>query len=293
VLTNSRRLILAAAACLAVSGCNLVLKQASGNLPIEVLAKTAAAQTLSAGGGNALLTVNAQDTPESAAPTDTLTLMPPSLTPTATLTPTNEKVTVTVSRNTNCRTGPDKFFDLVGTMNVGETAEAVGRNAQKTYWVIKLPSNTDKTCWLWYEWATVNGNGDSLPIIASPPTPTWSPKPDFTFSYLGLTTCGSQQIIRLQVVNTGNVPWESHMVHVVDTVTSGDTSIASDVFSDYSGCTALAPILPSIGPGETGYSIGIAPACSSGHNLEVTLHLYTQNSGGGTHMSGNFNFAMP
>jgi hypothetical protein len=27
--------------------------------------------------------------------------------------------------------------------------------------------------------------------------------------------------------------------------------------------------------------------------LEVTLHLYTQNSGGGTHMSGNFNFAMP
>jgi hypothetical protein len=279
--------VVPATAFLALSGCNLVLnKGAAGGQNIEALAQTALQQTTEAYKPNI---------PPLAAITATGTsTVPPTLTntPSITLTPTHEKVFITVSKNTNCRTGPEKQFDLVGIMKVGETAEAIGRNDVKTYYVIKLPSNTAKTCWLWYEWATVTGNADALPIIASPPTPTWSPKPDFTFTYLGLTTCPTPKIIRLQVVNTGNVPWESFKVLTTDTVLNSDTIITSGVFKDYNGCSAMAGV-PALGPGETGYAIGVVSSSSSGHNIAVKLTLYTEDGCSGTHMTGDFSFTMP
>lgn len=289
---NPFGLIFTAGIILAATGCNLVLRQGlTGDQTIAALADAALQQTA------VEKTLNAPKKSEAAPlPTATATLQPtPTYTPSITLTSTREKVTVTVSKNTNCRTGPDKFFDLVGIMKVGETAEAIGRNKEKTYWVINLPSKPGETCWLWYEWATLTGNGDALPIIESPPTPTWSPKPDFSFSYVGLATCVAPKIIRLQIVNTGNMPWESFRVHTMDTVTSAEMNFSSDQFMDASDPTCLGVAhIQAIGPGETAYAIGLVmdPA-THGHNISVDLHLYTQNLGTGTHMSGNFNFTMP
>jgi hypothetical protein len=274
---------------LAATGCNLQLMNGpAGDLPIEALAQTALQQTSVSKTQTA-----AMDAIAVPPPTASATLQPTlTFTPSITLTPTLEKFTVTVSQNTNCRTGPDKIFDLVGIMKVGETAEAIGRNEPKTYWVIRLPANTAKTCWLWYEWATVTGNGDALPIIQSPPTPTWSPKPDFTFNYVGLTPCGGNRFIRLQVTNTGNVPWESFRVKTEDTVTSTSTVFTSNVFLDYSGCTPIAGP-HSLSPGETNFAVGMIPGVFSGHNVEVSLTLYTGNSSSGTNMTGNFNMTIP
>ncbi len=286
---NRNSILLAAGLVFAATGCNLVLNRGvAENGTIEALAATALYQTAAVKSQSAAL--KSLDAP---LPTGTATTQPtPTFTPTITLTPTLEKATVTVSKNTNCRQGPDKFFDLVGIMKVGETAEAIGRNDVKTYWVIHLPSNTAKTCWLWYEWATLTGNGDALPVVESPPTPTWSPKPDFTFYYAGLTPCGGNQILRLQVTNTGNVPWESFRIRIEDTVTTASTNTGFNDFKDYSGCAA-GPGTGSIAPGETNYAVGLVPPGSSGHNIEITLSLYTANSGGGTVMTGNFNMTMP
>ncbi len=281
--------ILAGFMFLSATGCNLVFNRGgAGNGTIEALAATALYQTAAVKSQSAAL-----DTRDAPPPTATATIQPTSTsTPTITLTPTLEKVTVTVSKNTNCRQGPEKQFDLVGIMKTGETAEAIGRNAQKTYWVIRLPSNTAKTCWLWYEWATLTGNGDALLIVESPPTPTWSPRPDFTFNYLGLTPCGGNYRIRLQVTNTGNVPWESFRSRSEDTVTAVTTMAASNVFLDYNGCAVLAGP-EALAPGDTNYAVSIAPAGSSGHNITVNLTLYTENNGGGTSMTGNFNMTIP
>src|SRR5512132_2711076 len=49
-------------------------------------------------------------------PTATFTLTP---TPTITLTPTSAVPTVSVSENTNCRTGPGVVYDLVGALLIG------------------------------------------------------------------------------------------------------------------------------------------------------------------------------
>jgi hypothetical protein len=280
-------IILAAAAVLSATGCNLQLRGASG------VGSTADAPTANALGVTAANAQPAAEGEVATPPTATATLQPtPTFTPSITLTPTLEKVTITVSRNTNCRSGSEKQFDLMGVMKVGETAEAIGRNAEKTYWVIRLPSDTAKTCWLWWEWATLTGNGDALPIIKSPPTPTWSPKPNFTFQYLGLTACPPHSIVRLQITNTGNIAWESFIVQVKDTVIPDETSTGLNNFVDYSGCSPLNSV-PAIGPGETSYAVGVLPSTFSGHNVEVTLHLYTQDNQAGTHMSGNFNMTAP
>jgi len=116
--------------------------------------------------------------PENPIPTLTATLSPTvtlsptlTLTPTITLTATLEVPMVSVSVNTNCRTGPDKIYDNIGALMVGEQAEVVGQTTGGNYWIIKNP-DANGTCWLWGQYATVAGNTSNLQEYAVPPTPT-------------------------------------------------------------------------------------------------------------------------
>jgi uncharacterized protein YraI len=95
----------------------------------------------------------------------------PEATATITLTPTPGVPTASVSVNTNCRTGPSVQFDLIGALNVGQTAEVVGKYQNGAYWIIKTPGSSGN-CWLWGNYATVSGNTSNLPEYPSPPTPT-------------------------------------------------------------------------------------------------------------------------
>lgn len=123
------------------------------------------------------LTVTAQlqllDTATPGFPTETAT---PEFTSTPELTSTPSVPTVSVSVNTNCRTGPSTQYDLVGGLNVGQTAEVVGKNsAVANYWVVRLSGGA--VCWLWGQHATVSGNTANLPEYPVPPTPTPSLTP--------------------------------------------------------------------------------------------------------------------
>ncbi|HRQ23739.1 MAG TPA: hypothetical protein PLF42_09970 [Anaerolineales bacterium] len=109
-------------------------------------------------------------------PQDTAT---PEFTSTPEFTPTPSVPTVSVSVNTNCRTGPSIQYDLVGGLNVGQTAEVVGKNsAVANYWVVRLSGGT--VCWLWGQHATVSGNTANLPEYPVPPTPTPTLTPTLT-----------------------------------------------------------------------------------------------------------------
>jgi uncharacterized protein YgiM (DUF1202 family) len=101
-------------------------------------------------------------------PTETLT---PEATATITLTPTPEVPMASVSVNTNCRSGPSTQFDLIGALNVGQTAEVVGKYQNGAYWIIKNPGSSGN-CWLWGNYASVTGNTSNLPEYPSPATPT-------------------------------------------------------------------------------------------------------------------------
>jgi hypothetical protein len=101
---------------------------------------------------------------------------PPTATPTITLTSSPSVPMVTVSLDTNCRTGPNKDYDYLGALLIGETAEVVGKNTATNYWIIKNPDGAG-TCWLWGQYATVSGNTSGLQEYAIPATPTPSPTP--------------------------------------------------------------------------------------------------------------------
>ncbi|MDX9991794.1 MAG: SH3 domain-containing protein [Anaerolineales bacterium] len=116
-------------------------------------------------------------------PTETFT---PEASPTITLTPTPEVPMASVSVNTNCRSGPGTQFDLIGALNVGQTAEVVGRYQNGAYWIIKNPGSSGN-CWLWGNYASVSGNTSSLPEYPSPATPTPYPPPAPTDFEIAIT----------------------------------------------------------------------------------------------------------
>jgi hypothetical protein len=86
--------------------------------------------------------------------------------------------TVSVSKDTNCRTGPGQPHPSVGGLAVGETAEVVGVSPGGDFWIIKNPDNIGTTCWLWKQYATVTGDTSGLPVIQPPPTPYIVVSPD-------------------------------------------------------------------------------------------------------------------
>lgn len=103
------------------------------------------------------------------------------LTPTITFTLPPSVPTVSVSVDTNCRTGPGVVYERLTGLFVGERAEVIGKYTSVTpnYWIIKKGS---VTCWLWGQYATVEGNTSNLPEMVPPPspTPTFTPTPTVT-----------------------------------------------------------------------------------------------------------------
>ncbi len=76
-------------------------------------------------------------------------------------------VEVTVSSDTNCRTGPSTDFDVVLTMHPGTTATVIGKNTQTNYWIISNAAGGN--CWLWGQYAQVTGDTSSVPDYPSAP----------------------------------------------------------------------------------------------------------------------------
>ncbi|MBK6793686.1 MAG: hypothetical protein IPG80_14410 [Anaerolineales bacterium] len=92
-------------------------------------------------------------------------ILAPTTDPAAT---TSSAVTITVSQNTNCRSGPSQAFDEVGALGPGQVAEVIGKDTIDNYWVIKLPDASGKTCWLWGQYATVTGDASKVADAATP-----------------------------------------------------------------------------------------------------------------------------
>lgn len=145
------------------------------------------------------------------------------LTPTIILSATSSQTTVSVSVDTNCRSGPDVKYEYLGGILVGEVAEVVGKSSSGYHLVIKNPDRQG-VCWISKQYATVNGSLDLVPVMTPPPPPpTDTPTPtitptitltptitvetvDFTVSFDNAHACGGDTVLAILVKNTGNVP---------------------------------------------------------------------------------------
>jgi hypothetical protein len=135
-------LLLAMAACQAPETPLIVTTQPPSELTLTALIQTLTAQP-------------------SAVLTET-----PTVPPTATYTPSPLVTMVSVSSVTNCRTGPSRYYKLVWKAEAGTTLEVVGKHESTNYWIVKLADGRE--CWLWGEYASVEGDLGSLPEYSPP-----------------------------------------------------------------------------------------------------------------------------
>jgi len=247
----------------------------------QIVASTQAAETVIANNVAASLTAMPTNTPQF-----TFT---PSLTPTLTFTLTPAIPMVSVSVNTNCRTGPGEPYAILGVFMVGQTAEVLGRGSLNDTWIIKL-TPTGPTCWLTNMYATVTGNTAALPIVNPPPTPT--PAGSFTVAYASTQTCSSGYGIKFQITNNGSQSWESNQVTATDANASATKTASYDTFPNYksSDCTLLDSSL-NLDPGETGTtSVFGFPGLPTGHHFTATIKVCSQNGLAGVCLEKTISF---
>jgi uncharacterized protein YgiM (DUF1202 family) len=284
-------LIFASICLIPILACNLSAPAAVGGTNPDPAAATAAIQTqvaLLVASTSAAQTAlaNALAGTQTALPTNTPEFTStPSYTPTETLTPTPtftltpSTPLVTVSMNTNCRTGPGDPYDLVGVLAVGKTAEVIGQSGDGGFWIIRLPDNPAKTCWLWNQYATVSGNWQALPVLVPPPSPT--PAPGFNASYVEMVSCMGEFAFTFKISNTGSVTWESIRVVEKDTVTTTVNTHTRDSFKRYSGCTSSGEDL-NLEPGEIGYATTVLPGQfaynPTGHAMKAAITLCSKDA---------------
>jgi len=163
-------------------------------LAVDHHIQTVVAETLAASGGGEVSSPGTME--PGLAPTETTT---PTITLTATqtLTPTPDKPMVSVSVDTNCRTGPGKQYDLIGALLVGEKADVVGESTEGGYWIIKNPDRAGE-CWLWGYYASVTGRTEGLVRYTPPPTPT----PTYEWTGTWTTSFGVPSMMHETIVFT-------------------------------------------------------------------------------------------
>ena len=255
----------------------------------QIVAGTLAAQTMDAINSQAGLTAIAVTTPQSGStPAQPATLQPATLTPN--FTPTVPMVSVSV--NTNCRSGPGVPFSILGVLNVGQSAQVVGQNTLNGYWIVNLsPQNV--TCWLWNQYASVTGNTSGLPLVTPPASPT--PAGSFTVAYSSTQTCsGGTYGLKFVINNNGHQSWESEQVKATD-VTAGVTeTVAYDTFPNYySADCSLINSIQNLAQGESGTtSVFGFPLNPAGHTFKVNIEVCSKNGLGGICLDQTLNFKL-
>jgi hypothetical protein len=299
--------VFASVLLLLVSACNLPGGLAQGDGTSQdptaaiqtqvaaIIASTEAAQTELANAVASTLTMMATNTPEftftpSLTPTQTFTPTQ-TLTPTPTLTLTPSVPMVSVSRNINCRSGPGESYAILGILNVGETAEVLGRNASGDTWIIKLPSNPAITCWLWGAYASVTGSTAALPISTPPPTPT--PPVTFSVVFTNTITCAPDYAFHFEITNNGSLTWQSIRLTITDNTTAAVFVHTLDNFKAYNDC-ALELNQQDLTPGETGPVTNVNPGQlgynPTGHSITAVFRLCSENGLAGTCLEKTLSF---
>jgi hypothetical protein len=112
-------------------------------------------------------------------PTDTATVPAPTAAPTITPTVAVETATVTADDTVNVRSGPGTGYAILGQLTTGQTVEAIGRNADSSWWQIvgEYGGNTENRAWVFGQLVTPNAAAAGLPVVDVAPPPTAPPQP--------------------------------------------------------------------------------------------------------------------
>lgn len=207
-------------------------------------------------------------------------------TPAPTETVEYQSVSVTLSNDTNCRTGPSINYKLISVAQSGQKYDVVGRYPNGPYVVIELPSA--QQCWLWLEHATIVGDVGDLPAFTPPPEPVVEPpepSTPFVLSHHGYNECGEDIYLGVVYVeNNSDIPFRSAYVDLIHLRSGGGTHgmfnqqdnapFLDNAFVCPSGdWDYLVPGASQVDPGGSAYISLLANQRSSayGENVQATV----------------------
>ena len=263
ILVTVVMLLFAALAC--------VLPGTTAPTPVDPNAfNTSVAQTIIARQTEAALKNPPTATFTSTPNTPTLTLTP-LVSPTSDYTATPSTPMISVSEDTNCRTGPGRLYERVGILLVGETAEIVGLEPRGEYWLIRNPDSGPEFCWVWGEYATVTGNTFTLLIHTAPPPP----EANFTIAFDKLGTC-SIWWADFKVTNKSDALFTSitFILRDLDTVTEARSD--SNDFVHNQACGAPIKTDALVGGAVLTVSSPAFAYNPTGHNLHAKITICTE-----------------
>lgn len=278
IRTHHKLWTLALAFVYTTSACNLqgTPKQSPQvNVLQEMELKTQEAQTAVAGRPTATVEpATPSKTPE---PFPTITL-----TPTITPTPTETPPMISVTANTNCRSGPGTSYPIQGVLLVGESAEIVARSSIEDYRYVLLPQAPGEPCWISGAYSNTVGDTSLLPEFTPMPTP--SPPVGFDLYLKGFEACGSITYVVFSVKNAGIEILKSANIGIVDFNTGAQ--LYGPAFQRFPFAQVVRPVCPPdhgniLLPGTIQYiHVPISPV-SHGNNGIGTIMLCTADWLGG------------
>lgn len=179
-----------------------------------------------------------------------------SLIPSPTAVPTSiptQAAQISVSENTNCRSGPGDKFPFEGVLRVGEVADVIGRSTVLDYWYVTNAQLPEEGCWLWGEFAQVEGDFETVPVYTPVPSPT--PQVGFEVYVKSFKDCGYTQYVVFAVKNAGAQRLWSGYVEVQDLGNRGTLYNATE---RHPFAVSVEPACPpdhgnELWPGETRY----------------------------------------
>ena len=241
---------------LALQACNLKLVDAGDpaapGYELTVTANAALIETAMASGQ---LPPDAQNLPATEDPA----LLPTEevVIPAEVLPPVSGDVTVTVSVATNCRVGPGTAFKSIYGMPVGQVAKVIAKNSYSGYWIIEIPGQNGQTCWLWGQYATINGDTSALKEVVTPtsPAPTITITPTLTKTITPTVTPTNT----VQVVTKPNAP-------VITSSSVVCTNLSDSVYK-----YEVTLQWTDNSNNETGFEIALSPAANNGQTASYGL----------------------
>ncbi len=203
-------------------------------------------------------------TPTQALAPTTLPTPPP--TSAATPLPPATGATALVNANTNCRSGPSTDYPVIVVITKGVTVTVVSKTTLDDYLLVGAPNNTNQTCWLWTQYATINGDLSGLPV-ATPPPPLLS----FNIAFDKVQACSGGYILEFAVNNTGPKTLQAYKIAAKDLTAKSQQTTSSTVFDYIEECVVTKSI-GYIDTGQAGYvyaeNFTYDP---SGHSMEATV----------------------
>lgn len=209
-------------------------------------------------------TPSAQATSTSELPTMTAS---PSFTPEPTGTSTVPMISVTV--DTNCRTGPGRDYERVGILLVGETTEIIGRDAFGQYWYVRNPDVGPEYCWVSGEYAVISGN--TLALLVQPVPGEQGV--NFEAEYRGQGQCSGEFWSDIRLTNTSRGTFKSINLVATDKETGDIRSYTGNEFSFRDGCAPLRGVSSIAAESSVMISTPAFAYNLNAHNMSVAITL--------------------